>query len=173
MTKTAGPLEAVLSEIDRAIRAELYYLAVAMTLTLPDICAALENEKAFSGKNEYKQWYLDNLAHKFPYMSDSDCYSLRCGVVHKGNLGLKTKGSSFTRVIFTIPHARRSRWHNCVADDALQFDAVLFCHDFMSGVRDWYSKACDDPTVQSNLPNLLQFRPQGLPPYMVGMPVIA
>ena len=173
MVRSAGPLEMALTEIEKAIAAGLIYIAVVMTLTLPDICAALEDENAYSGRDEYKKWYSDNLAYLFPSMSAADCYSLRCGVVHKGNLGLKSKGSQFSRVIFTVPNAQRNVWHNCVMNDALQFDAVMFCNDVISAVRSWYNVAKSNPTVVANLPNIIQLRPNGIAPYMVGIPLIA
>jgi hypothetical protein len=173
MTQISGPLETALQEIEKALAANLFYLALVMALTLPDICAALEDENAYSGRDEYKKWYRENLADRFPFMSDADCYSLRCGVVHKGSLGLKSKGSTFSRVLFALPTPRRNIFHNNVLNDALQFDPVIFCADMIAAVRKWYSEHCEDENVKKNLPNVLQVRPNGLAPYMVGTPIIA
>lgn len=170
MRKPAHPLEATLQQIELALQAKLYYLAVVMALTLPDICAALEDERAYSGREEYKKWYRENLADKFPFMSDADAYSLRCGVVHKGNLGVRSKGSSFARVVFTLP--QKGFMHNNVANDVLQFDVLRFCNDVIAAVRVWFEKTEDNRTVKANLPNLIQFRPDGFPPLFVGLPVI-
>ena len=165
------PMEATLQQIEKAIQAELYYVAIVMALTLPDICAALETENAYSGRDEYKKWYRENLAGKFPAMSDADCYSLRCGVVHKGNLGLK--GSEFSRVVFSLPNSRRITMHNNIMNDSLQFDAVQFCHEIIASVRAWYNTHAGNENVQRNLPNIIQLRPEGLAPYIVGLPIIA
>jgi hypothetical protein len=104
-------------------------------------------------------------------MSDADCFSLRCGVVHKGNLGLK--GSEFSRVIFSLPNSQRIIMHNNIMNDTLQFDAVQFCHEIIAAVRAWYKTHAGDENVQKNLPNVIQLRPQGLAPYIVGLPIIA
>lgn len=177
MKKLPHPIETSLQQIEGAIEAKLYYLAVVSALTLPDVCAALEDENGYSGREEYKKWYRENLADLFPFMSDADAYSLRCGVVHKGNLGLKTKQARFSRVLFTLPsgheHGQDHMWHNCVADDCLQFDAILFCREVVEAVRRWCEKTRENEIVAGNLPNLIQFRPYGLAPYFVGMPVIA
>jgi hypothetical protein len=138
------PMETTLQQIEKAIQAELYYVAIVMALTLPDICAALETENAYSGRDEYKKWYRENLAGKFPAMSDADCYSLRCGVVHKGNLGLK--GSEFSRVVFSLPNSRRITMHNNIMNDSLQFDAVQFCHDIVASVRGRQRKCPKEPS---------------------------
>jgi hypothetical protein len=173
MQKPPHPIEATLQQIEGAIQAKLYYLAVVVTLTLPDICAALEDVRAYSGRDEYKKWYRENLAGKFPSLSDSDAYSLRCGMVHKGNLGLKSKKPLYSRVVFTLPHLSGNAWHNCVSDDCLQFDAVMFCNDVIQAVRLWCEKTAGNKIVSDNLPSLIQFRSSGLPPHFVGMPVIA
>lgn len=164
--KPLHPMEVTLQQIERALEVGLFYAAVVMALTLPDICAALEDEQAYSGRDEYKKWYRENLAERFPSMTDADAYSLRCGVVHKGNLGLKSKGSAFKRVVFTLPAAHGGSAHNCVMDDVLQFDAVLFCYEIMDAVRRWCERTKTDPIVRTNLPNLVRYRPDGLRGYM-------
>jgi hypothetical protein len=174
--KPIHPLETTLREIEQAIKAELYYAAIMMTLALPGICAALENEELYSGRDEYKKWYREHLATTFPYMSDEVAYSLRCGVVHLGNLRIKAKGASETRAIFTLPNAQRATIHNSsmrgtTEGDMVQFDAATFCYDTISVVRTWCEQKVDDPVIQANLPSLLQVRPNGFGP-ILGLPVI-
>ena len=173
------PLEMTLQEIEKAIEAGLYYAALVVALTLPDICAALEDERAYSGRDEYKKWYRENLGDKFTFMSDDAAYSLRCGVVHKGSRELKLKGGKSPTVVFTLPNAAEWKMHNCAmggdpkSPDLLQFDAVDFCHDLIGAVRTWYARKEKDPVVLGNLPNLLQLRPNGIDNFLVGLPVIA
>jgi hypothetical protein len=169
------PLETTLQEIEKAIDAGLCYAALVVALTLPDICATLESENAYSGNREYKKWYRENLAHKFHHMTDEVAYSLRCGMVHQGNLQIKTKGAEPPRVIFTLPHVNavvhnmKMNWHG---GSYLQFDAVSFCHDMIAAVRDWYNRKKDDAIVQANLPNLLRVHPNGSGP-VGGLAVLA
>lgn len=167
----ADSMETILSEIELAIKAGLYYLAVAMALTLPDICAALESEDGQTSNKKYKAWYSANLAEKYPRMTDVDCYSLRCGVLHQGRCG--HPNSQYGRVIFTIPNAQQNFFHNNILNDALNLDAPQFCADVVQSVRDWFVSSRHLVNVQANLPNLVRFRPFGLSPYMVGMPLIA
>jgi hypothetical protein len=165
-----------LREVERLIEAEFYYAAVIIALTLPDICASLESEKAYSGRDEYKKWYRENLADKYPSMSDEMAYSLRCGVVHKGNTEIKTKSKSVaSRVAFTLPHPRMNiTLHNCmVGDDLLQFDAGTFCRDLVAAVRNWCEKTTGDPNVRKNLQGLVRLRPDGFPGVVADLPVIA
>jgi len=166
-----------LREIEKALEAELFYAAIMMSLALPGICAALESRRLYSGRDEYKKWYREHLTKTFPFMTDEVAYSLRCGVVHLGNLHLKAKGASETRAIFTLPTVSRNVIHNSsmrgtAEGDMVQFDAAMFCRDIIAVVRTWCEQKADDPVIRVNLPSLLQVRPNGFGP-ILGLPVIA
>lgn len=164
-------MEIILKEIERALDAKLYYCAIAMSLAIPDICAALESANGDSNGEKYKAWYRANLAKCYPNITDQDCWKLRCGVLHQGRFGHKQM--QYGRVLFTVPNAQNNVFHNNIINDALNLDAIIFCKDVIQATRTWFNAKSNDPTVSQNLPNLVQFRPQGLAPYMVGMPLIA
>lgn len=79
----------------------------------------------------------------------------------------------YARVLFTVPNDQKNVFHNNIFNDALNLDTMIFCKDMMNVVRQWLSMAQTNQFVKDNLAYLVQFRPQGLPPYMVGMPLIA
>ncbi len=79
----------------------------------------------------------------------------------------------YSRVIFTLPNPQNNVFHNNVVNDALNLDAVRFCSDIIQSVRDWYKANEDSAHVRANIPHLVQFRPNGLAPYMIGMPLIS
>jgi hypothetical protein len=164
-------MEMIFQEIDKALNAELYYLAIAMALTVPDICAALESPNGETSGPKYKAWYNGNLANQYPRITDADCWSLRCGVLHQGRCG--HPNMQYGRILFTLPNPQNNIFHNNVINDALNLDAKIFCCDVVTCARLWFAGKRNDPVVQKNLPNLVQMRPQGLAPYMVGMPLIA
>ena len=170
MGQNPHPMETILSEIERALDAGLYYLAIVLALTLPDICAALESNDGRTTSDKYKAWYDANLVDELGGLTAADCYSIRCGVVHQGRLGFP--GKQFGRVIFSVPTSQGHIFHNNVINDALQFDAVLFTRTILNAVRGWVKRSAADPNVQANLPNLIQHRSQGLAPYIVGVPII-
>lgn len=60
-----------------------------------------------------------------------------------------------------------------VTGKVLQIDAAWFCQQFTDAVRQWAITKVNDPNVQTNVPNLVRLRPEGLPPYIVGIPLIA
>lgn len=171
------PMDFILQEIERAFNAGFYYLAIVLALTLPDICEALADPRGKSSPEKYMDWFCKNLATKYPQMTDEDCYSLRCGVVHEGRFG--HKGSQYARIMFTVPNARNIRIRLVAeniggrSDKVLSLDAKEFCDDMIQSVRNWYSDAKENPNVQSNLPRMVQFRPNGMEPWIVGLPLIA
>lgn len=158
-------------EIDRALSAELYYLALVLTLSLPDVCAALESADGQTNALKYKAWCDTWVSPAYPQMTSVDLYSMRCGVVHQGRLGHPKM--QYARVLFTLPNAHNNVFHQNIINDALNLDAVIFCRDMAGAVARWYAAKQNDPNVTANLPRLVQFHEHGLAPYMVGMPLIA
>ena len=96
--------------IRKAIECECYLPALALALTLPDICGQIEypdfkckdnNGKEFrQGRRQYVTWYnnfvkplhyiADDKAPKFQFNGEF-CYALRCSLLHEGNFELKDR----------------------------------------------------------------------------------
>ena len=164
-------MEAILSEIENALNAGFYYLTLAIALSLPDICSALESPHGTTSGQQYRTWYDAWMAKQYPLITATDIYSLRCGVLHQGRFG--HGNTQYGRVLFTLPNAQKNFFHNNIINDALNLDACRFCRDIIANVSRWYDARKNDPNVQANLPRLLRLYPNGLRPYMVGMPLIS
>jgi hypothetical protein len=65
------------------------------------------------------------------------------------------------------------RFDSMVFNDAMTFEVKMFCERWIKQTREWIEATKDNETVQGHLPSLLQLRPQGLAPHIVGMPIIA
>ena len=164
------PLEDILAEIDRALDQGFYYLAVATVLTLPDLCVSLASEDGRSNGKGYVKWCNDNLGNEFAWVTGDDLWSFRCGVSHNGRFGdLK---HNVGRVIFSLPF-RGNTFTNCQMNDAYVYSVEDFCRNFMSAVRSWYAAHESDATLRKNLDRMVQYRPDGLAPYISGMPLLA
>jgi hypothetical protein len=169
-------MEVILREIERALDAGLYYLAVASALTLPDICSALESPDGETSKAKYRAWFDTWLQATYPQISSLDIYSLRCGVVHQGTS--EHARMQYSRIVFTLPNPQGIVMQSGAISATggvpiLAVDACLFCRNLMDGVFRWYSAKRSDPSVKANMPRLLQFRPNGFPPHLIGLPLIA
>jgi hypothetical protein len=165
------PIEALAREIEKAISAELFYLALLLTLTLPDICAALEQPDGRANKKFYIDWYNKNIFQKIGGLTAEEARELRNTVVHQSH-AMASKKRKYTRIIFTMPTTQYTI-DSMILNDAMTFNVDAFCKRWLKCVRDWIDISKSDSNVQVNLPWLLQIRPSGLPPYIVGQPIIA
>lgn len=167
---TEEPLAPLLSEINQAARSGMALLAVTMTMTLPDICSSLATEDGWTTRDLYKKWCEENLPEEeFGVLTPDDLYSFRCGVLHKGRFG--DLQHNVDRVIFALPG--RFTFTNCTLNDAYFYSVTIFCRNFTDAVAKWFEKHRDDPVVKANLPRLMQYRVNGLPPYIEGATVLA
>lgn len=165
-----SPLYPLLNEINVAAANGLPFLAVTMTVALPDICVSLTSANGRTNGEEYKKWCEANLSRdKFGAVTPEDLWSMRCGVLHNGRFGdLK---HNVSRVIFAMPGI--GGFSDCMLNDAYFYGVTDFCRNFTEAVHDWFERNRNDPTLQANLPRLMQYRPNGLPPYIIGTTVLA
>lgn len=160
----------ILNEIMNALNSRLYYISLVATLTVPDICGALEVPGGQATAALYRGWFNRYLSNKYPKLTADDCYKLRCGVIHQGRFG--HPGSQYARVIFTLPNPQNNVFHNNIFHDALNLDLCRFCNEIVQAARDWFNQHSANQNVVANLPNLVQFRVNGLAAYLSGTPVI-
>jgi hypothetical protein len=180
------PIDPMLNDIRRALDTRFYFLALAMALALPDICACLESAAGHNigrSAKAYKSWFDVNLASKFNNLTADDCYRLRCGVLHQGHFS--HPDSQYDHIVF-IPPGGPLRYRGdivvtmspgvafgSIQGKVLHIEVIWFCETIIDAVRKWLVTKVADATVQANLPNLVRLRPEGLPPYIVGTALIA
>lgn len=179
MRTSAGDLEIVLEDIERALQAQLWYMALAVTLSIPDICSLLQRDEQTDGwpkEEKYVRWFDTFMGPKYGFFSGQDCYRVRGGVLHKGRFGHPK--AKYDRVLFGVPGGRRIREllsenNGGIMETALHLDLVTFCQEMIDCARSWYIMMKDDPNVKANMPYLVRFRPYGVSPHIVGVPIIA
>lgn len=159
----------------RAIEARLYYPAVLVALTLPEICAALELPNSVFVREKHYVDFVDRYTTPPELgLPGIDCYRLRGGVVHRASFARHPKFDG-THVVFTIPETGpKVHALSIVAGDkkAAMFDLELFCREMDAGVRRWYQEHKDDGLVEENLQHLIRYCPFGLSPFFGGAPVV-
>ena len=164
------PLDPLLREIEIACANGLCQIAVAMTLALPDICVSLSSADSRSNGSRYVDWCKSNLDGRFSFVTGEDLYSMRCGVLHSGRFGdLK---HNVSRVLFAPPDPSNNMFVNNRINDAYFYSALEFCKNFGDVARKWYANNASDANVVSNLPRMMRYHPNGIPPYVVGTPIL-
>lgn len=81
----------LISEVNEALKHELYMAALCTVLTIPDICAKAAYPE-LGNKQRYIKWYDDKIGKyerdlddpNMPYLSGEIVYQLRCGLLHQG-----------------------------------------------------------------------------------------
>ena len=164
-------MEFLLNEIEKALDSGLYFISLQSTLSLPDICGSLQSPDGKATKNNYITWY-DTYAKESSTnaISGEDCYYFRCSCLHQGTT--QNHNSSYKRIIFVAPGSR-SFFHNNIIVDALNIDLNTFCKNVIFSVRKWEQQIKSDPNYIRNYENLIKLYPNGLPPYIGGIPVIS
>jgi hypothetical protein len=84
-------MELFLQQIQASLEEKLYYLALYTSLTIPDICSALESDNGEAEGKKYKQWYDKYMLNKYRSVagevvfSADDCWYFRCSILHQGS----------------------------------------------------------------------------------------
>jgi hypothetical protein len=173
-----SPLYSVLNDIELAIQAKLYYPAVLIALTVPDICSALALPNSVFVKEKHYVAFVDKYTTPPALGLDGQsCYRLRGGVVHRANMAGHGKFGA-THVIFTLPGSLASIHalsiiHRESGKIAAMFDLADFCGEMIAAAKRWFEEYQDNPTVKENMRNLIRYCPDGLFPFVGGVPVVA
>lgn len=173
-----------LSEIQAALDAGLYTLAITGALSLPDICASLEsaapNDRSNVGK-KYKNWYR-KYAEKNCSLTPEACYNYRCSMVHQHGSKNKFKfvmpndpqhPITFNKVAFFLPSPYGPKFINCGvklavtdpitgktnSDEALLIEIDSFVNGMIKSVNDWLNIIKGDKNYEKNKNDLIQPRP--------------
>jgi len=88
-----------IESIRQALESKCYQPALALALTLPDICGQIENPNTGSGQR-YRDWFDKWVNHRYadntgwheeenralnPFFFGKMCWKLRCAFLHSGN----------------------------------------------------------------------------------------
>lgn len=169
-------LASILDEAWRAFEAKIYYPALSVALTMPDICVSLgiSEKKTIVQRDDYVAW-VDRYTTVLGLGCSGDaCYKLRCGVLHRGDAaGHAYFGAD--SVVITVPgNSIRMHGTRLTVNDAVatSLDLEKFLVAIKSAVLQWYAEHGHNEIVRRNITRLVSWRPNGFLPF-TNMPVIA
>jgi hypothetical protein len=176
MTDDTGDLETrralspLVNEMIGASNAGFYFPALITALTLPDVVAALGSEDGRTSRSKYTAWVMNYLeGHKQQQEAD-DLYGFRCSMLHQASPWPHGGGQ---RVAFTPPNVAQA--HNfsvrSEVDDSYRvtmFSVPLFVNELVVGIDRWLGEYAATARVVRNLQRVVVFRPDGLPPHLLG-----
>ncbi|MFD1259469.1 hypothetical protein [Entomomonas asaccharolytica] len=81
-----------IEDIEKALKAKAYLSALALALTLPDICGKVAYPKLKVGER-YIKWFDEHVTDdspneiaNYPILDGKKCYKLRCAFLHEGSI---------------------------------------------------------------------------------------
>ena len=98
-------IEMFVQDIKISLENNCYYAALALALTLPDICGKIMYPEINTVGERYKKWFdyyigdyeqspfykNKNSLNGMPYLNGELCYSLRCAFLHQGENDLRNR----------------------------------------------------------------------------------
>lgn len=161
----------LLEDVHKALDAKAFYLALMGALALPDICGSMEYPDGRAGSDRYAAWFDKWVGERYlGFLDGKQCYGFRCDMLHQGVTGQSHR--EYSRILFVLPGGTMVRMHRNIFNGALNLDLPVFCSDVTGGVHRWLEATSETEPIKSNLSRLMQIYPNGLAPYMVGVPII-
>ncbi len=160
-----------LNQVKKALDMNLYYLALFTSLTIPDICGAMDSDDGKAKPARHVDWFNKYVAQKYRgFLTGEDCYYYRCSVLHQGSS--QNPKSTYSRILFVEPSATTNILHCNILNDALNIDVRIFCNDIISGALLWLKENENTELYKKNYNKFMRRYSNGLSPYIGGVPVI-
>ena len=179
----------VIDQLEKSLNHPVYFVSLFTALAIPDIGGALDSADGVATGERYKGWYerwarpqfekavtsgipeqvrghvkLENL------LTGEACYRFRCSLLHQGTT--QHPKSPYSRIIFVEPGATTNTFHYNILNDALNIDVGSFCREIIAGAREWLDAVEGTERYKANYDKFARRYPKGLPPYIVGLPVV-
>ena len=153
----------------QAVEQRNWYAALALALTLPDICARIGYpELRQSSEKRVVAWfdkYFSSI-HSSAFISGGDFYALRCAYLHQGEFSLKGQRAKkvLDRIKITVPPLQPGSFHNnryidmnaegVPINQELQLSIDVFCGEICQAVEHWLADITTNERIQNEINNL-------------------
>jgi hypothetical protein len=152
-----------------AVGTNNWHAALALALTMPDICGRLENPQLRS-EARFTDWFDRFLLKRYQaqlgpdrrlhtFLCAADCYALRCAYLHQGEFGIDDQRAqqALDSFRFTMPPQGGGMAHMNQYRGALQLQIDIFCEHVCSAVEEWRAAVRGDANVQARIARLAEF----------------
>lgn len=166
-------MEKMVEEMKAAAEAGYYFVALITALAIPDICGALGAPNGLASGPRYKAWVRANMGAYCEPAEAEGLYKFRCSLLHQGT----ARPKNVPRFIFQPPGGPGTNvFHNLnlkmTDGSAVVIDIQIFCYEVAEAATAWLTKVGGTEPFEKNYAKFVRVHPQGIPPYVVGMPVI-
>ena len=145
-----------IDEIKNALNSELYNCALALSLTIPDICGKVEYPKE-KNKSRYTKWFHEyaekhfiTLATKLPeekiveyqWLTADECYALRCSVLHAGDYNVE--GINLEQIHIHAHKRNGENYSHTIRDSRfIDIDVINLCEKLCQAAEEYYNSVGD------------------------------
>lgn len=156
----------MLNEIQAAVDAGAWQVALLSALTIPDVCSSMQSQNGRTTGSKYRAWVETWMGADYPLLDAEDLWHMRCSMLHQG----QSKSKKYERIIFA--NAGSNILHNNIMDRALNLHLPYFIKDIIQAARDWENAKRGTPAFEQNSSSLIRWHSNGLEPYIIGVPVL-
>lgn len=171
-------MDDLIKALESSIANKNWYGSLFVALSVPDICGYLESPTDRRSQPRYERWFEKYMLPKYSsyvgpdrtlrvFLSPSDCYALRCALLHEGREEITEQSARkiLDRFHFIEPPPNRQIHCNQI-DNVLQLQVDIFCNDVLSGLREWLQDIQNVSNVKQRIGNILKVYPHNQIPGM-------
>ena len=171
-------MRTLISQTRKALDAGLYYLALFGALTIPDIAGALGSEDGRASGKHFAAWYeewvrprlKESRGRENPLTGEA-CYGFRCAMLHQGRS--QQANGQYSHIMFIEPGHPNYSIHYCViGGNALLIQLAEFVQEVLQGCELWINRVQGTDPFEKNYAIFARRHPEGLAPYVRGVPVV-
>ncbi|WP_396615549.1 hypothetical protein ACHZ97_14850 [Lysobacter soli] len=168
-------MQAITKDVRLALDAKLWRAALALALTIPDVCARLQGEK---GRSAYVRWFDAHVGDRYRrpigpqqreyiFMDGRDAYALRCAYLHQQSLDTDEQEIKHVVDKFKLTISPAGFPIHLNGGDPLQVDVRILCEDICAGADAWAEQHAGDKAMQERMQGLASFLDLGSGPFSI------
>lgn len=161
----------LINDIQKAMDASAYCIALMGALTLPDICSAMECPDGLSSAERYENWFNIRVARHYPgELNGKQCYAYWCRMFHPSAARAEERQGA-ERHAFVVPGSTEI---NTVfrANRVVYLDLGVFCRQVGDAANSWLKAVKWTEPFETNCARILTIHPMGIPGSVVRWPMI-
>lgn len=166
----ASIMQNLIAAIQSSCDQQNWYAALYISLTMPDICAKLEESDSKESGKRYRVWFDKYLkptyksefhGPDFHFLTSGDCWALRCSLLHEGTDEITTQKSRevLSRFKFTTQDMHRGKMN-----DVLVLNVAAFCSEMIAAVGAWIAATKSDSKIQGCIAEMATIETSGFSP---------
>ena len=163
----SADMDDLIKALESSVANKNWYGSLFIALSVPDICGYLEFPTERS-QVRYERWFEKYMLPKYSacigshstphiFLSPSDCYALRCALLHEGREDITEQRAREALDRFHFIGPLPGGYYHCNQfNNVLYLQVEIFCYDVLNGIQKWLQDIQNDPDVERRVDNILK-----------------